>query len=210
LIRSDSVRRISPEGIEAVRDASRIEEISGERTRLCRSGFQLIGRCPLHDDKTPSFAVHPQKQVYCCHGCGAGGDVFDLVERLYDCSFVRAVEILADRAGITFIGFRPSQELSAKVAELRTQRLEETEFQRFCDERIRVVNEHCRNLGRSATHADRYLQTGDSDSRLGDLAWAALERCTSFSNRIEREGLVDAKVLREEWLARRGNHHAGA
>ena len=71
---------IPAETIEAVRALSPIEQVISEHVRLRRSGAQLLGRCPFHADKTPSFSVHPAKQVFHCHGCGAGGDVFQFVQ----------------------------------------------------------------------------------------------------------------------------------
>jgi hypothetical protein len=86
--------------VEAIRAASPISEVVAEHVRLRRTGAQLIGLCPFHSEKTPSFTVHPAKQLFFCHGCGAGGDVFDFIEMLQDCPFREAARHLATRAGI--------------------------------------------------------------------------------------------------------------
>jgi hypothetical protein len=65
-------------------------------TRLGRSGRQFLGLCPLHAERCASFYVHPDKQVFHCFGCGAGGDVFAFVMRVNDCDFRRAMEIVAE------------------------------------------------------------------------------------------------------------------
>jgi CHC2 zinc finger len=68
--------------------------------KLRKSGVQLVGLCPLHSEKTPSFYIHPTKQVFKCHGCGAGGDVFRLIEQIERVDFPRALAIAADLIGV--------------------------------------------------------------------------------------------------------------
>jgi hypothetical protein len=70
--------------------------IAGQFTCLRRSGRQLIGLCPLHSERNPSFYVHPEKQVFKCFGCGAGGDVFTFVMRVLGCDFYRSLQIVAE------------------------------------------------------------------------------------------------------------------
>jgi len=65
-------------------------------TRLRRSGQQFIGSCPLHSERHPSFYVRPEKQVFYCFGCGAGGDVFDFVMHAAGCDFRRALGNVAE------------------------------------------------------------------------------------------------------------------
>lgn len=86
---------------ELVRDANRIEKIAGGYTQLKleRNGT-LVGLCPMHEEKTPSFKVDPKKQRFRCFGCSAGGDVFKLVELVENICFKHALDHLAKRAGI--------------------------------------------------------------------------------------------------------------
>jgi len=70
--------------------------IAGQFTRLRRAGRQFVGLCPLHSERHPSFYVHPEKKVFKCFGCDAGGDVFDFVMRATGCDFRRALEIVAE------------------------------------------------------------------------------------------------------------------
>jgi DNA primase len=65
-------------------------------TRLHRAGRQLVGLCPIHRERHPSFYVHPQKQVFYCFGCGAGGDLFAFVMRATGCDFRHALQIVAE------------------------------------------------------------------------------------------------------------------
>jgi hypothetical protein len=100
-------------------------------------------------------------------------------------------------------GFKPSPELTAKVAAIKSQREDALTFKRFCDERIKAVNQQYRSLARAATHAEDCLRAGESDPYVHDLAWDALQRFIDFEARIEREGLCDLDVLRHEWESRR-------
>jgi hypothetical protein len=190
---------ISDELIEAIRAVSPIEEVVGEHVQLRRSGVELKGRCPFHEEHTPSFAVNPSKGVFVCHGCGVGGDVYVFVQLLLKVGFKEAISHLAKRAGVDMEGFAPTPELTAKVAALKAHYEDELAFECFCNHRIGAINQQCRSLGRAATHAEDYLRAGESDPYLHDLAWSALERYRLFELRVEREGLCDPSVLRTEW-----------
>jgi DNA primase len=79
----------------AVKSRADIVAVAGRYTRLRRAGRQYVGLCPLHAERHPSFYVHPEKQVFHCFGCGAGGDVFSLVMALRGCDFVEALAEVA-------------------------------------------------------------------------------------------------------------------
>lgn len=87
--------------IEQVRSANDITELIGEQVRLERRGQNLWGLCPFHAEKTPSFSVSPDKQMYYCFGCHASGTVFNFVMETAKLSFPEAVRTLALRAGIS-------------------------------------------------------------------------------------------------------------
>jgi hypothetical protein len=201
--------RTGSELIEAIRQENRIEDVAGEYTQLRRSGSQLTGRCPLHSERTSSFYVHPGKQVFRCHGCLAGGDVFALIRALHNCSFPEAKKILAARAGVELNGYKPSPELVAKVAALKAQREEEVAFEKWFHERTWAITNAYRHTGVAALHAEDYLRSVRAfDPVLDDMAWGALQKYIDFTNAIEREGLLDLTILREEWITlRRGARH---
>ena len=68
-----------------------------ERTALRRAGVRLIGRCPFHDERTPSFSVNAVDKLFYCHGCHKGGDMIAFVRETQGLTFVGAVEWLAQR-----------------------------------------------------------------------------------------------------------------
>ena len=76
-------------------------QIVSAHTSLRRSGARLVGLCPFHEDKTASFFVNPQKQLWHCFGCKAGGDVFNFVEKTENLTFIEAARWLAQKAGMT-------------------------------------------------------------------------------------------------------------
>jgi hypothetical protein len=71
-----------------------ILDVVGQYVQLRKMGREYVGLCPFHVEKTPSFAVSPDKQLFHCFGCGAGGNIFDFVMRMEDCDFRTAVQRL--------------------------------------------------------------------------------------------------------------------
>ena len=190
---------IPAETIEAIRALSPIEQVVSEHVRLRRSGAQLLGRCPFHADKTPSFSVHPAKQVFHCHGCGAGGDVFQFVRLRLQCGFRDSVAHLAERAGIDLDGFRPSPELRELVAKQRKEESERQSFERFAASWINLVSRQYWKRAKAATAAEQALRAGGLTLEEHEQAWQALEEYRRIEARVEREGLCDLEVIRSEW-----------
>ena len=93
--------RYSDELIEEIRNSNDIVDIVSQYVILKRSGRNYFGLCPFHKEKSPSFSVSPDKQIFHCFGCGAGGNVFHFISKIENVNFVESVQTLADRAGIT-------------------------------------------------------------------------------------------------------------
>jgi hypothetical protein len=94
-----------------LKSRAHLAALAGKFTKLRRSGKQLVGLCPLHCERHPSFYVHPEKQIFKCFGCGAGGDVFDFVMRATGCDFRRAMEIVR-----AFLGGSPRERAAKRRA----------------------------------------------------------------------------------------------
>jgi DNA primase catalytic core len=92
--------RISDALKEQIRDANDIVEVVGSYFQLKRAGEAYKADCPFHKEKTASFMVNPQRQIYHCFGCGAGGDVFKFIQQHEGVEFLDAMKILAERANI--------------------------------------------------------------------------------------------------------------
>ena len=92
--------RYSDELLEEIRSRNDIIDVISQYVTLKRSGRNYFGLCPFHNEKSPSFSVSPDKQIFHCFGCGVGGNVFHFVMKIENISFVESVQMLADRAGI--------------------------------------------------------------------------------------------------------------
>ena len=87
--------RIKDSSVAEVRAAVDMVDLVGQYTSLRRSGARYTGRCPFHDERTPSFSVQPADKLYHCFGCGKGGDAITFVRELEQLDFAEAVEWLA-------------------------------------------------------------------------------------------------------------------
>ena len=109
--------------VEEIREKNDIVDVIGSYVKLQRKGSSYFGLCPFHNEKSPSFSVSPQKQMYYCFGCGAGGNVFTFIMEYENYSFPEALKYLADRVGVKL----PEQEYSKeeqKQQDLRSRILE--------------------------------------------------------------------------------------
>ncbi|HYK38503.1 MAG TPA: DNA primase, partial [Candidatus Eremiobacteraceae bacterium] len=86
---------------EKVKQQADIVRIVGEYVPLKKTGKDFSGRCPFHQEKTPSFTVSPTKQIFYCFGCHKGGDVFNFIMEMERCEFPDALRIVAEKCGIS-------------------------------------------------------------------------------------------------------------
>ena len=126
--------------IEQVQAAADMVEIVGQYTELRKAGANYSGRCPFHEERTPSFSVNPTEKLYYCFGCGAGGNLFGFVQQKENLDFAAAVEHLADRYGIAL----EYEESSARGDAERRRR-----------ERLRAVLEQATQYYERVLHEDR-------------------------------------------------------
>lgn len=92
--------RYSDELIEEIRNNNDIVDVISQYVVLKRSGRNFFGLCPFHKEKSPSFSVSPDKQIFHCFGCGVGGDVIRFVSKVEHLDFRPTIELLSERAGI--------------------------------------------------------------------------------------------------------------
>ena len=112
--------RYSEEIIDEVRQSNDIVDVISQYMYLKRSGRNYFGLCPFHNEKSPSFSVSPDKQIFHCFGCGVGGNVITFIMKIEGCGFVEAVQILAEKANIQLPTLENNidskrEELKAKV-----------------------------------------------------------------------------------------------
>lgn len=92
--------RYSDELIEEIKSSNDIVDIISQYVILKRRGRNFLGLCPFHKEKTPSFSVSPDKQIFHCFGCGVGGDVITFINRIENLGYRESLEMLAEKAGI--------------------------------------------------------------------------------------------------------------
>jgi hypothetical protein len=92
--------RYSEELIEDIKNSNDIVDIISQYVILKRSGRNFFGLCPFHKEKTSSFSVSPDKQIFHCFGCGVGGNVIHFISKIENVDFKESLEMLAERAGI--------------------------------------------------------------------------------------------------------------
>jgi DNA primase len=146
---------IPSDKIREVRERARLESVVRDFVHLEKKGRRLVGLCPFHSEKTPSFGVSPEKQLFHCFGCQAGGDVFEFVMRIEGLSFPEAVRWAAERVGIELPADDDPEEAKRQAAKKR---------QLEVNARAAAFFEH--HLQRS-NEARRYLEV---DRKLGDEA----------------------------------------
>src|SRR4030081_1616969 len=105
---------------DKVKQQADIVRVVGEYVRLEKSGQNFSGLCPCHSEKTPSFAVHPVKQIYHCFGCGVGGDVFKFVMEMDKVAFPEAIRVVAEKCGIAIPRPKASSPEERKENQQRT------------------------------------------------------------------------------------------
>ncbi|MGN1417805.1 MAG: DNA primase [Acutalibacteraceae bacterium] len=112
--------RFSDEFLEELRARNDIEQFISTYVQLKRRGKNLVGLCPFHNEKTPSFTVYPENQSYYCFGCGAGGEIINFTRRIENLDYVEAVRFLCDRCGMAM----PSEGYDNSIAEKRKRMYE--------------------------------------------------------------------------------------
>lgn len=176
------------EKIQEIQDRVDIERVIGRTVSLKRQGNRLVGLCPFHKEKSPSFGVDPQKKLFHCFGCQVGGDVFAYVQRMEAVDFGEAVRILAREVGVIL----PEH---GETEEERRQRAER--------DRLYVVNDiaEAYYLDR-LTHEPRamaYLLEERGLSKETISAWRlgfAPNAWTSLSDALAKKGVTEAELVR--------------
>src|SRR5919201_4118250 len=111
--------RIKDASVEAVKAAADMVQVVQARTQLRKSGARWTGRCPFHEERTPSFSVNAADKLFYCFGCGKGGDLITFVRESEGLDFAEAIEWLAERFGVPL-----EYEESSPQAELERRRRE--------------------------------------------------------------------------------------
>ena len=197
ILTGDPVPLISPESVESVRQGADLVELVRGRVDLVRRGGRWWGRCPFHDERTPSFSLLPPDfRRYYCHGCGATGDAISWMrEREGSATFAEAVEGLAERFGIP-LRFEEETPVDAARREAAERR------RRLLDRAAAFYSEYLWRAGEAAP-AREYLAGRGFDEALVrrfNIGYAPGGGAV-LSGRAIREGFSRAELV-EAGLAR--------
>ena len=121
--------RYSDELIEEIRNSNDIVDIISQYVILKRSGRSYFGLCPFHKEKSPSFSVSPDKQIFHCFGCGVGGNVFHFVSKIENVNFIESVQTLADRAGIQLPSLDSGEDTKTQMLKSKVYEINEVAAQ---------------------------------------------------------------------------------
>ena len=119
------MQRYSDEIIDEVRQTNDIVDIISQYVHLKRSGRNFFGLCPFHNEKSPSFSVSPDKQIFHCFGCGVGGNVFTFLTKIEGINFVEAVQTLAERSNIQLPTIESNADASRELLKSKVYKVNE-------------------------------------------------------------------------------------
>ena len=117
--------RYSEEIINDVRQSNDIVDVISQYVHLKRSGRNFFGLCPFHNEKSPSFSVSPDKQIFHCFGCGVGGNVITFVSKIEGLNFVETVQMLAERANIQLPTLENSGDMQKEILKDKVYKVNE-------------------------------------------------------------------------------------
>ena len=207
--------RYSDDIIEEVRQKNDIVDVVSQYVKLTRKGSSYFGLCPFHNEKTPSFSVTPGKQMYYCFGCGATGDVIDLVARLFGLNSYEAAQKLAQDFGID--PDKPPAAIALPKPErplLKAYRQEEVRCLRvLCDYLHLLESWKVQYAPKTAedTLDDRFVeacQMLDYVEYLADLLIAAeLEQRVKIVEMLNKDGLIAGLEERLDRLKKEDDAH---
>lgn len=109
-----------PEFLRELNDRNPLEDVAASYVNLRRRGKNLVGLCPFHNEKTPSFCIYPENNSFYCFGCNKGGDVIAFIMEVENLDFAEAVKFLAQRAGMAL----PEEGADLSLSRLRARILE--------------------------------------------------------------------------------------
>ena len=124
--------KLDPRFIQQLNDKIDIEQVVSAHVSLKRRGKTLVGLCPFHNEKTPSFTVYPESNSFYCYGCGAGGDIISFVRRTDNLDYIEAVKAVAQMAGVPMPEDGYDDTLSKKRMRLLSANREAARFFNDC------------------------------------------------------------------------------
>ena len=190
--------RYSEELIDEIRNSNDIVDIISQYVILKRSGRNFFGLCPFHKEKTPSFSVSPDKQIFHCFGCGAGGNVIHFISKIENVDFKESLEILADRVGIKL----PTLENNADSKRLELK------------EKVYEINKlvatyyHETLYKPQAKPAQEYVKKRKLDNKaLKEFCIGYAENANVLYKMLKEKGFTEEEILASDLVIKKGNSY---
>lgn len=190
--------RYSEELIDEIRNSNDIVDIISQYVILKRSGRNFFGLCPFHKEKTPSFSVSPDKQIFHCFGCGAGGNVIHFINKIENVDFKESLEILADRAGIKL----PTLEnnVDSKRLELKEKVYEIN--------KLVAMYYHETLYKPQAKPAQEYVKKRKLDNKaLKEFCIGYAENANVLYKLLKEKGFTEEEILASDLVIKKGNNY---
>lgn len=190
--------RYSEELIDEIRNSNDIVDIISQYVILKRSGRNFFGLCPFHKEKTPSFSVSPDKQIFHCFGCGAGGNVIHFISKIENVDFKESLEILADRAGIKL----PTLEnnVDSKRLELKEKVYEIN--------KLVAMYYHETLYKPQAKPAQEYVKKRKLDNKaLKEFCIGYAENTNVLYKLLKEKGFTEEEILASDLVIKKGNNY---
>ena len=190
--------RYSEELIDEIRNSNDIVDIISQYVILKRSGRNFFGLCPFHKEKTPSFSVSPDKQIFHCFGCGAGGNVIHFISKIENVDFKESLEILADRAGIKL----PTLEnnVDSKRLELKEKVYEIN--------KLVAMYYHETLYKPQAKTAQEYVKKRKLDNKaLKEFCIGYAENANVLYKMLKEKGFTEEEILASDLVIKKGNSY---
>ena len=190
--------RYSEELIDEIRNSNDIVDIISQYVILKRSGRNFFGLCPFHKEKTPSFSVSPDKQIFHCFGCGAGGNVIHFISKIENVDFKESLEILADIVGIKL----PTLEnnVDSKRLELKEKVYEINKL---------VATYYHETLYKpQAKPAQEYVKKRKLDNKaLKEFCIGYAENANVLYKLLKEKGFTEEEILASDLVIKKGNNY---
>lgn len=188
---------ISKTQIEEIKDRVNIEDIVKRYVKLKPVGKNLFGVCPFHSEKTPSFSVNPELNIFKCYGCGEAGDVITFLQKIESLEFHEALEVLAKEAGITLEQTQASR--SSSDAYIKAKRIHELAAKYY----QYLLKKHAiGSAARSYLKKRSLPETAVEEFGIGYSP--SISAKTSLSSFLKKEGFTDQDLIRFGISSRKG------
>lgn len=189
--------RYSEELIEDIKNSNDIVDIISQYVILKRSGRNFFGLCPFHKEKTSSFSVSPDKQIFHCFGCGVGGNVIHFISKIENVDFKESLEILAERAGIKL----PTLE---GTIDTKRQQLKEKVYE---INRLAALYYHEALYKPTSKIAQEYVKKRKLDNRtLKAFTIGYAESNSNLYKFLKAKGFSDEEILASDLVNKMGNN----